>query len=152
MGRKTLACAKILTVFFLVGLANMSRSAIAAAKEDACSLLAATQISGAVGVSVGAGSYVTPTFKKTCTWTGHGMIVTLFLESLSFYQAGKHAPYATPVSGIGDEAYYSGVGGTLGLVVKKGNSAFKVSVYAKIPAERKRPMEMMLARQIVAKL
>lgn len=141
-----------LAVFLLATVPIMPQAAIAAAPGDACALLTAGQISSVVGVSVGAGAYVTPTFKKTCTWTGHDMIVTLFLESLPFYQAGKRAPLASSASGVGDEAYYAGVGSTMSLVVKKGSAAFKVSVYAKIPADRKQAMEMTLARDVVSKL
>ncbi len=146
------ACAVIPAFFLLAAVPIMSRSAAAAAPGDACALLSADQVSGVVGVSVGAGAYVTPTFKKTCTWTGSGMIVTLFLEDLSFYQAGKRAPYASSASGVGDEAFYTTVGSTVSLTVKKGGSAFKVSVYATMPAERKQSMEVTLARDVISKL
>ncbi len=140
------------TIFFLVAVAIMAQSAAAGPLEDACSLLTVAQVSGAVSASVGDGSYVTPTFKKTCTWTAPGTIVTLMLENLDAYQAGKHTNLATSVSGVGDDAYYLGAGSTVGLIVKKGNIAFKVAVYAKIPLERKQAMEKALAQQVISKL
>ncbi len=78
--------------------------------SDACSLLSQSQISAAVGKQVGAGTWMTPSFKATCNWTAPGVIVTLMTEGVDKYQAGK-----TPISpmmqivaagGIGDDAYY----------------------------------------------
>ncbi|MBS0396901.1 MAG: hypothetical protein JSR54_19935, partial [Proteobacteria bacterium] len=39
------------------------------AETDACTLATPAQVGAAVHVSVGAGTHVTPTFVKTCTWT-----------------------------------------------------------------------------------
>ncbi len=139
-------------IFFLVAAVSMAQSAAAGPPEDACSLLTTAQVSGAVSVSVGSGSYVTPTFKKTCTWTAPGTIVTLMLENLDAYEAGKRSNLATSVSGIGDDAYFLGVGSTVGLIVKKGNTAFKLSVYAKISLEKIQAMEKALAQQALSKL
>lgn len=80
-----------------------------------------------VGVAVGDGTYVTPTFKKTCTWTVSGSasgirFVTLNLQSADQFAGGKGGvnPVAmTPVGGMGDDAYYLGSGSTEGLFVKK---------------------------------
>jgi hypothetical protein len=58
----------------------------------------------------------------------------------------------TPVAGIGDDAYYLGVGSTEGLIVKKGQHAFKIAVYSTVPLEKKRAMEKALAQQVLAKL
>jgi hypothetical protein len=137
-------------------------SAIAAPPEDACSLLTQAQIGAALSVSVGAGSYLTPTFKKTCTWNATGgsttgaKYVTLMLQSPDAYQAGKQAPVktivVTPASGVGDDAYYLAVGSNVGLIVKKGNVAFKVAVYGDLPMEKKQAMEKTLAQQVVSKL
>ncbi len=150
--RKVRLSTVIAAIFFLVALAIIAGSATAGPPEDACSLVTVAQVSGAVSASVGDGSYVTPTFKKTCTWTAPGTIVTLMLENLEAYQAGKHTNLATSVSGVGDDAYYLGAGSTVGLIVKKGNIAFKVAVYAKIPLEKKQAMEKALAQQVISKL
>ena len=144
--------AVIAIIFFPVAVAFVARSAIAGPPEDACSLLTVAQVSAAVSVSVGNGSYPTPTFKKTCTWTAPGTIVTLMLENLDMYRAGKGTNLATSVNGIGDDAYYLGAGTAVGLIVKKGNIAFKVAVYAKISLEKRQAMESALAQQVVSKL
>jgi hypothetical protein len=133
----------------------------AAPPDDACSLLTQAQVSAAVSVSVGAGAYQ-GTYKKTCTWnavspaTKSAKWVTLMLEGLDAYQAGKLAPVktivVTPISGIGDDAYYLAVGPNVGLIAKKGNVAFKVAVYGDIPIENKQAMEKTLAQQVVSKL
>jgi hypothetical protein len=134
----------------------------AAPPDDACSLVTDAQVSAAVGVSVKPGVYVTPTFKKTCTWNATTpvpqsvKIVTLMLQGLDAYQAGKNTSLksiiVTPASGIGDDAYYLGTDAVFGLVVKKGSIAFKVAVYADIPKEKKQALEKALAQQVLAKL
>jgi len=134
----------------------------AAERDDACALATSAQVGAAVATPVGAGSYVTPTFKKTCTWTpahaSNGVkAVTLSLEGVQMYAAGKRAGANpgvsdTSVSGIGDEAYYMVVGSVTTLHIKKGTEALKVSVYATAPAEQVRAMERALAETAVAKL
>ncbi len=49
--------------------AQLTQPVRAADADDACALLTAAQVSAAVGVAAGDGTYVMPTFKKTCTWT-----------------------------------------------------------------------------------
>jgi hypothetical protein len=44
------------------------------------------------------------------------------------------------------------VGKNVGLIVKKGNVAFKVAVYDHSPLEKKQAMEKTLAQQVVSKL
>jgi hypothetical protein len=147
----------VIAAIFIVG-AVTAPSATAAPADDACSLLTQAQVSAALGASVGAGSYVSPTFKKTCTWTvtGGAGYVTLMLEGLDAYKAGKVALtktiVVTLVSGIGDDAYYLAVGKNVGLIVKKGNVAFKVAVYGGAPIDKKEAMEKTLASQAVSKL
>jgi hypothetical protein len=152
----------VVAAIFIVGAAS-APSAKAAPPEDACSLLTQVQVSAAVSVSVGAGSYVTPTYKKTCTWNTTSAVpnsakyVTLMLEDLDAYEGGKRVGqvktiFVTPVSGIGDDAYYLGGGKNVGLIVKKGNVSFKVAVYGDLPIEKKQTMEKTLAQQVVSKL
>lgn len=142
--------------------AAMVPAATAAPTGDACSLLTPAQVGAALGVSVGAGSYVTPTFKKTCTWnatTSGGGYVTLMLQTVAGFEGGKQLGQTasksislTSISGVGDDAYYLAVGDQVGLIVKKGNAAFKVAVYAHIPVESKKAKEKTLAQQVVAGL
>ena len=139
------------------------RPANAAPHDDACALLTDAQVSAALSAPVGAGSYQIPTFKKTCTWnsTGEGAkgakSVVLMIEGLDAYRAGKATRQSkttsiTPVSGLGDDAYYLAVGSNVGLIVKKRDVAFKIGVYCALPIEKKQAMEKALAQQIVSKL
>jgi hypothetical protein len=151
----------VIATIFVVGAATAPLTN-AASPDDACSLLTQAQVTAALSVSVGAGSYQTPTFKKTCTWnatsdvTKGAKYVTLVLEGLDAYQAGKLAPVktivVTSISGIGDDAYYLAVSSNVGLIVKKGDIAFKVAAYGDLPIEKKQAMEKTLAQQVVSKL
>ena len=160
--RSTIGPALLVVTVFIAG-AAVAPSANAAPPDDACSLLTQAQVSAALSVSVGAGSYQTPTYKKTCTWntttdaTKGAKYVTLMLEGLDAHQAGKIARQpktnsVTPIGGIGDDAYYLAVGGNVGLNVKKRNVAFKIAVFGTLPVEKKQAMEKTLAQQVVSKL
>ena len=139
--------------------AAATQPASAAPADDACALLTPTQIGAVLSASVGAGTYLTPTFKKTCTWNataGHEF-VTLMLENADWFQSGKvpmvSSIVVTPASGVGDDAYYLAVGQNVGLIVKKGNVSFKVAVYAaNTPLSKKEALEKTLAQQIVTRL
>jgi len=147
-------------VFVATLFAQLFHSVSAAAADDACAILTSAQVSTAVGVAVSDGTYVTPTFKKTCTWTvsdsASGIrFVTLNLQSADQFAGGKggvNSVAMTPVGGLGDDAYYLGSGSTEGLFVKKGQRAFKLAVYSTQPLEKKRAMENALAQQVLAKL
>jgi hypothetical protein len=152
-------------------------SASAAPPSDACALLTQAQVSTTVGVAVGAGSHVTPTYLKTCTWTPSGAStkgvkdVTLSLQAANSFEGAKQlmeqtktmmavkkdkdaAPLANEsASGIGDDAFYTSVGSNYtGLLVKKGNVAFKVAIYGDLATEKKKGIEKTLALQVISKL
>ena len=147
----------------LIMVAAIAPAADAATLDDACSLLTPAQVGAALNAPVGAGSYVTPTFKKTCTWNTNSDVttgapyVTLMLESSDGYQARKETfqmrtKAVTSVSGLGDDAYYLAAGNYAALLVKKGNVAFKVAVYGRAPLEQKEAVAKTLAEQVVSKL
>jgi len=141
---------------------------VARADIDACALLTPAEIGGAVGVPVTAGSHVTPTYLKTCTWnpTASGSAitsVTLFLQTAAAYDSGKHQIVAArraagangttiKAAAVGDDGYSFVVGDQVGLLVKKGAVSFKVTVYATLPVDKKEAMELALAKAAVAKL
>ncbi|HUV69799.1 MAG TPA: hypothetical protein VMW15_09080 [Terracidiphilus sp.] len=154
MSSKHFWCFAVATLLVISITTRQSRAATAG---DACSYLTPAQISAALGATVDAGVYVTPTFKRTCTWTikGGGGFVTLFLSDLKQYEAGRHPPISavviTPVSGLGDGAYFNAVGDNVGLIVKKGNVSFKVAAYIHAaPLSRKQAVERALAPQVLA--
>ena len=144
------------------GSGGLVSPARAAPPGDACALLTPAGIGAAVGVEVGAGEYVPPTFKRTCTWTAgdHGakgvVYVTLLLMDASKYEAGKQMAQMmakvltiTPASGIGEDAYYSTMRTATGLLVKKGDLSFKIEIYGTMPVDAKEAAERKLAREII---
>lgn len=136
---------------------------IARADTDACSVLTPTQIGAAVGVPVAAGTHVTPTFVRTCTWNASGnsdvKFVTLYLQTAAAYDGGKQMAVEMAAAGaglksaaVGDDAYYFVAGSQVGLLVKHGSVSFKVAVYATLPVDKKEAMELALAKEALAKL
>jgi len=96
-------------------------------------------------------------FTKTCTWVSEGMVVTLLVQQdTKMFDGGKGAMAASqrsPASGVGEDAYYLGMGtsGTA-LWVKKDGGSFKMSVYTKkLSLGRVKQAEMTLAQQVAAK-
>jgi hypothetical protein len=79
------------------------------------------------------------------------------LEGADAFQAGKQKVQSkmlpgSPASGIGDDAYFVGMGNMASLFVRKGSVAFKLSVYGQMPLERMQAMEGALAQQVLARL
>src|ERR1700722_14703474 len=155
---------RVATIALCIAAAAVGAVAQAAAPDDACALLTPAQVTGAAGLAFGPGTYVTPTFKTTCTWNATGdvkqqdaKIITLMLEGAEAFQAGKQKVQSkmlpgSSASGIGDDAYFVGMGKLASLFVRKGNVAFKVTVYGQLPLEKMQAMESALAQQVVAKL
>jgi hypothetical protein len=160
MGSATNRAVLVLSVWICGGAAPPA--AVAVPPGDACALLTSAQVGAALGVPVAAGTYVTPTFKKTCTWnasTAGGGYVTLMLQEVGGFESGKQLGQmgstnmsVTSLGGVGDDAYYLAVRDQVGLIVKKGNVAFKVAVYAHIPIESKQAKEKTLAQQVASGL
>jgi hypothetical protein len=135
----------------------------AQAEIDACSLLTAAQVSAAVAFPVPAGTHVTPSFVKTCTWTGTNstdvQFVTLYLQTAAAYDGSKQMANEMAATGavvksagVGDDSYYFVEGSQVSLEVKKGSLAFKVSVYKRIPVDQKEAMELTLAKEVLSKI
>ena len=154
---------RVTTVALCIAAAAAGAVAQAASPDDACALLVPAQVSGVAGEAFSPGTYVTPTFKTTCTWNATGnvtqgaKIITLMLEGADAFQAGKQKVQSkmlpgSPASGIGDDAYFVGMGNMASLFVRKGSVAFKLSVYGQMPLEKMQAMEGALAQQVVAKL
>jgi hypothetical protein len=159
----------IIAAIFIIA-AAAAPSAAAAPPTDACPLLTPAEVSAVVGVSVGAGSHITPTYLKSCTWAPPGgatkdfTTLLLALESAASYQSakamlqavansqGKGGITMTPASGIGDDAIYSSVANYTKLIVKKGDVVFQLVIYGSFPIEKKRDMEKALASKVIAKL
>ena len=173
-------CAKKSLIVFTMAIFMFAMAAVslanAAPPEDSCKLLAQVQVTEALGVPMGAGSHVPPTFLKTCTWapasgaTPNVKYVTVSYQSADSFGATKKLAEQTEAamkaqgdkdasqmtnasaSGIGDDAFYTTMGGYTGLLVKKGNTAFKVAIYATLPVEKLKAMEKTLALAVLSKL
>ena len=132
---------KAFTVALIAGIL-VSYTVRSFAVDEACTLIAQAQVSAALEIPVNPG---TPIGRPSaCQWAGKGRFATLTImqplagkNAIERFDAGKTStlPGITtePVSGVGDEAYYIYFSNTtragLGLVVKKGNSAFEIRVY-----------------------
>jgi hypothetical protein len=116
----------------LIGVVLLSYTVQSFAADEACTL----EIPVNPGEPIGRPS--------SCQWTGKGRFATLTITQprggkspIESFNAGKAStmPGITvePVSGVGDDAYYVYFSNTtragLGLVVKKGSSAFEIRVY-----------------------
>jgi hypothetical protein len=162
MSRKTYFVLVIAAMFFLIAAGPAAPAANAAPTDDACALLTTAQVSSATTVEMNDGTYVTPTFKRTCTWTikkaagKTARIVTLYLTAPGIFESAKrpmvNTIIVTPVTGVGDEAYYVTIGQQPVLMVKKGNTTFKVSVYGDNSMDTKEAMEKTLAQQVLSHL
>ncbi len=151
----------VIAAIFIVG-AAMAPSANAAPPEDACSLLTQAQVSAALGVSAGAGSHTPLKSLRTCTWTEPngplgGKSVVLMLKTANDFNNAKTSmkgpgTTVTPVTGIGDDAYYVAIGASVILYARKGDVAFNLTVSRAFPPDQRKAMEKTLALQILSKL
>ena len=150
--------------FTVALLGGILMSCTAFAAGEACLLIAQTQVSAALEIPVNPGTPISS--PSTCQWIGKGRFATLTIMQplagkgpIDRFNAGKTSkvPGITvePVSGVGDEAYYVYFSGTtragLGLVVKKGNSAFEIRVYG-FEIDKAKPIAKMLCQTVAGKI
>jgi len=173
MNSKSSMAAILGAIFILAG--GSSRAAYAAPPTDACTVLTPARVSAILGASVSAdkeppspfpGSH--PTSHPTCWWSQPGVSIMTskraFLDifgpigrfsPVDRFNNGKtpvHGVTKTPISGIGDDAYYITSGGLgTGLNVRKGSSAFQIRVYG-FSLDQIKAMEKTLAQDVLAKL
>ncbi|HKV44768.1 MAG TPA: hypothetical protein VJT32_08860, partial [bacterium] len=128
---------------------------------EACSLLTQVQVSAALRITVGPGRRFLPSLPQVCLWSEpvppHIQRVQLTISNPVTF-ASERTPIPgvtkTPVSGIGDDAYYVTVpvSGT-SLHVKKGSFAFSLGVGGPgISVDQIKAMEKTLAQDVLAKL
>lgn len=145
-------------VFFIC--AGSPARAQPAPPTDACSLLTQSQVSVALGISVGAGQPLVPTSPLNCGWEPTGasgpnskrVIASIIrVDQFTHEKLPLHGITETQASGIGDEAHYMTTPGFgTGLSVKKGNYAFKLRVYG-FPLDQVEAIEKKLAQNVLAK-
>lgn len=124
------------SILSLTALAAFSGAVNAAPPGDACALLSASQVSTALGASVASGQPLMPNNATLCTWSEQGVPagternVTVTLMTAKSFENGKTPMTGmtkTPVSGVGDEAYFiESKGMVAGLNVRKGTTAFQI--------------------------
>jgi hypothetical protein len=148
---------------FVLGAASSPLAAQGKPAGDACAFLAQAQVSAVLGVSMGAGQRVVPSSPRECGWAEPGgptitsKRVVATISTVKAFTIGKTPVTSitkTPVSGIGDDAYYVTAGG-LGttLNVKKGSAAFSISVKGSaFKVDQVKAMEKTLAQDILKKL
>ena len=128
----------------LLALCTLALLAFPAASEAAtepCKLLTPAEIGGALGATFGPGE---PIGTTGCSWTSATphMIVTVSLWPPAEWdriKAGGGLPGTkiTPVSGLGDDAFYATVAQYVVLYVKKGQTVYLFKVYGvKDPAKQ----------------
>jgi hypothetical protein len=165
----------VLVAIFIGGIIT-APAAAAAPPNDACLFLTQAQVSAALGISMAAGTHVSSTILKTCTWepsegaTKDVKDITFTLQTAEEYEVGKKtieqiaatmkaendedspAPVITPASGIGDDAYYLEIANTMSLLVKKGRAAFKIVIYGRLSTAKRQSAEKTLALQVLSKM
>src|SRR5262245_60257568 len=139
-------------------------SSTAFAEVEACTLITQAQVSAALEIPVNAGVPISR--PSSCQWIGKGRFTTLTIiqprggkSPIESFNAGKAStmPGITvePVSGVGDDAYYVYFSNTtragLGLVVKKGSSAFEIRVYG-FDIDKAKPVAKTLCQSVAGKL
>jgi hypothetical protein len=128
---------------------------------DACSLFTASQVSRVLGVIVKAGQHPISSSLLLCAWAPPGApqtddkkLIVSFMTERAF-EAGKTAAQAaakTPLSGVGDDAYYATTGGLgTGLCVKTAGTYVRIQIGG-FPSEKQMELEKALARQMLTTL
>lgn len=172
------ACISALIVAALTLIAANAPSVKAGPPSDACSLLTQAQVSAAVGFAVDAGIHPTPKNPRACLWAESNpsgfehKTITVRLIAADAYGSSRKLMEATaapmkddkeeqddasqlvvtPVSALGDDAYYAAMGAHPNLNVKNGNIAFSVEIFGEIPRDKIKAIEKTLATQILLKL
>lgn len=130
---------------------------------DACALLTQAEISSVLGTSFEAGQRVVPSNTDLCKWSEPGdpmkttKRVLVSIRTPDQYTTGKTplpGVTKTPVSGIGDDAFYT-TAGALGttLSVEKGTKAFNISIHGQgFSVDQIKAMEKTLAQDVLARL
>jgi hypothetical protein len=145
----------------------LQSSLASAAARDACSFLSQNKITTILGLTVDEGRHIGPG-NALCGWgepndpshSGKHVLLTIYravgkISPVERFENGKtpiQGIEKTPVSAIGDDAYYINTPGFgLGLNVKKGSFAFQVKVFGFSP-EMTKALESSLAQEVLAKL
>jgi hypothetical protein len=128
---------------------------------DSCSLFTASQVSDVLGVTVSAGQHPIASSLLLCAWAPTGaphvddkqLSVSLMTErAFDVGKAPQEGIRKIPLSGVGDDAYYTTAGGLgTALSVKKGRTCVQIRVGG-FPLQKDKELEKVLALQMLANL
>jgi hypothetical protein len=153
--------ARSISVVAVVLVAPTTGGTGAAAAPDACALLSTSQVSAALGVTVGPGRATLP---GACQWDQPGKPgERLWKVSVNFANkdrwkvattTSQPGVTITPVAGLGDDAFYYTRGTDLTtLSVKKGDTAVVIRVWGGVrPVPDLEAKEKALAQQMLPNL
>jgi hypothetical protein len=128
---------------------------------DACALFTPSQVSAVLGVTVSEGQHPIASTELLCGWApaggsqidGKKLSVSLMTERA--FEVGKKPMEGiakTPLSGLGDDAYFTTAGGLgTALSVKTANYFIQIRVGG-YPTGKAKELEKALAMQLIAKL
>ncbi len=138
-----------------IAIAVLILPAFAHAAPEPCKLLSEAQVSAALGVKVGTGQ---PIGTTGCSWSSEKphVIVTISLWPPTEWDRIKASAVPgtanTPVSGLGDDAFYTTVAQYTVLYVKKGQTVYLFKVYGVQDKAKQMSAEKTLAQDVLAKL
>ena len=142
-------------LLFSVVLFALSWADTAYGETAPCALLTQNQVSSIVGASFGAGS---PIANTGCSWTKAAaprITVTVSMQSEKMFAAAKSSvppeTTKTPISGIGDDAIFTGVEKFSSLWVRKGATVLLVRIYGVSVSEAQTKLKT-LATSALSKL
>jgi len=157
----------ITTVFGILFVMGTGR-VVAASATDACSLLTEARVSAVLGVSVGAGQHIAANNSLICGWSQAGsttpsskrVVVDILaaigsakpVDRFNTSKTPVEGITKTPVTGIGDDAFYittPGIG--TALMIMKGSSVIQIRVYG-FPVDEIKEKEKTLAQDALPKL
>lgn len=134
---------------------DAAHGASAESTVDPCSLLTTAQVSSAIGGAAQAGKPINTT---GCSWssTSPKAMVTISFDNLTTYEhlraASSPVVVKTPISGVGDDAFYNTMGPMTTLTVKRGTTYFVVRVYGVPDVAKQKEIEKTLATEAAARM
>ena len=149
----------VLVTAFLVCSSSLVAPRLTAQAVDPCTLLTVAEVNSVVGMKSlpgrpYLGSKIICLFSPDTSAFSGQPVVNLMVQNLVMFQGQKNmGPH--PVSGIGDEAYWTGGDNYAKLEVRKGSRAFSVTVSlgkTSRTAQQLEQMEEALARKVLARL
>ena len=141
--------------FLWLSVFAVSLCGVAYGQPAPCDLLTQKQVSTVLGVSVGEGS---PIANTGCSWKATGaskVVVTVSMQTEKMFDGAKRSAASMttnkPISGIGDEAVFTGVPNFSSLWVRKGARFPLVRIYG-LPVSEAETKLKALAADVVSKL